>query len=150
MTRYDGIEWHVDYHRSSSCAGLSVGRDDTDDGVVVIDHEGLRRTANQAELNPRPAPDAFLEPHSLHPRHMLEQPEKRCGRRDQAFPRLLLGDTIEGCLDRDPVVLDERLELSTVIVHQYLECTRHRLPFTANIRSGTYTRLLYSRARIAA
>lgn len=152
MTRHDGMEWHVGYNRSSSRARPPVRCDDDDDGVVVVvvDGEGLFRTAHQTERNPRPTPDAFLEPHSLHPCHMLEQPEKCCGRRNQPFPRLLLGDTIESCLDRDPVVLDERLELSTVIVHQYLECTRHRLPFTANTRSGTYTRPYYNRARIAA
>lgn len=140
MTRHDGIEWHVGYYRSSSFARLSVRRDDTVDGVVIDDDEGLRGIANQTQRNPGPTPDALLEPHSLHPCHMLQQSEKRCGRGNQLSACLLLGDTIEGCLDRDPVVLDERLELSTVIVHQYLECTRHRLPFPAKIRSGTYTR----------
>lgn len=143
MTRYDGIEWHVGCHRSSSCAGLSVRRDDTDDGVVVVDNEGLRRSANQAELNPGPTPDAFLEPHPLHPCHMFEQSEKRCGRWDQPFTRLLLGETVDYRVQGVPVLLDERLELSAVIVQQNLESTRH---WFSSIRLSALTRARVSDA----
>lgn len=75
MTRHNGIEWYVGYYRSSSFASLSVRRDDTGDGVTVVDDEGFRRAPNQSERNPGSTPDAFLEPHSLHPCHMLEQAE---------------------------------------------------------------------------
>lgn len=53
-----------------------MSRCDAGNGVVVGDVEGLHGTLRQSEFEPGYPADALLEPQSLHPCDVLEQPEQ--------------------------------------------------------------------------
>jgi hypothetical protein len=83
---------------------------------------------DSSELPTGRAADALLEPHPLHPRDVLEQPEQRRRGRDEVATGLLLGEAVEGHLEGAAVLLDERVELGAFVVQRHIERTHQRLP----------------------
>jgi hypothetical protein len=128
VTGDDGVQWQVRDRRPGRLAGRPVGRRDGGDGVVVAEPERLVRGLHQAQRPTGRAADALLEPHPLHPRDVLDQPEQRRRRRDEAAAGLLLGEAVEGRLEGAAVLLDERVELGALVVERHVERAHQSLP----------------------
>jgi len=114
---------------------------DGGDGVVVGEPKGLVRARHQAEIATRRATHALLKPNPLHPGDVLEQPEQRCRRRNEATAGLLLGEGVEGLLNGVAVLLDEGIELDAFLVEQHLEraleASSHRAGRAATVARGS-------------
>ena len=80
------------------------------DRVVLGQREGLGRGGGDADLGVRAAADRLVEPDAFDVRDMLDQTEQRRPRRDQPKSGFLLGETVEGVVERRPILVQEFIE----------------------------------------
>ena len=80
------------------------------DRVVLGQREGLGRGGGDADLGVGATADRLVEPDAFDVRDVLDQTEQRRLRRDQPKPGFLLGETVEGVVERRPILVQQFIE----------------------------------------